>query len=207
MRALAAPRSRARTRAGMKQERAEARNVHDLPLQWIQCVADEVGMRRLVVLAFGVLLLEGRDRHGPLFLQIKEATYSVLAEHLRPSPYENHGQRVVEGQRLTQTASDIFLGWTRSIEPSHDFYWRQLRDWKGSVDVDALTYGDLRYLAKICGWTLARAHARTGDPVAMAAYLGQSKTFDESFTEFAVQTAVPHAFIKAVGSLDIGLPG
>jgi hypothetical protein len=106
------------------------------------------------------VLLEGRDRNDPLFLQMKEATDSVLAEHLPPSPYRNHGQRIVEGQRLMQTASDIFLGWTHTPETGHDFYWRQLRDWKGSADVENLEAADLNSYARLCGWTLARAHAQ-----------------------------------------------
>jgi hypothetical protein len=132
-----------------------------------------------------ILLLEGRDRSDPLFLQMKEATYSVLAEHLRPSLYENHGRRVVEGQRLMQTVSDIFLGWTRHSEEGRDYYWRQLRDWKGSVNIDLLDYEGLRGYAQACGWTLARAHARTGDPIAIAGYLGSSDTFDQALIEFA----------------------
>ncbi len=131
-----------------------------------------------------VLLLEGRDRHDPLFLQIKEATHSVLAEHLHSSPYKSQGRRVVEGQRLMQTSSDIFLGWTHTLKTGHDFYWRQLRDWKGSVDIDGLKAADLYSYARLCGWTLARAHARSGDPVAIAGYLGSSDTFDQALTEF-----------------------
>ena len=136
-----------------------------------------------------ILLLVGRDRHDPLFLQIKEATYSVLAEFLRPSPYKNHGRRVVEGQRLMQTASDIFLGWTHTPETGNDFYWRQLRDWKGSADVDNLKAAHLNSYAHLCGWTLARAHARSGDPVAIAGYLGSSDTFDQALNEFAERYA------------------
>ena len=132
-----------------------------------------------------ILLLEGRDRNDPLFLQMKEATYSVLAEFLRPSPYENHGRRVVEGQRLMQTASDIFLGWTHTPETGHDFYWRQLRDWKGSVDIENVDAAALNSYARLCGWTLARSHARSGDPVAIAGYLGSNDTFDRALTEFA----------------------
>jgi uncharacterized protein (DUF2252 family) len=132
-----------------------------------------------------ILLLEGRDRHDPLFLQMKEATHSVLAEHLDASPYANHGRRVVEGTRLMQTVNDIFLGWTNVAETGHDYYWRQLRDWKGSVDVDRLDTADLNSYARLCAWTLARAHARSGDPVAIAGYLGSSDVFDQALTEFA----------------------
>jgi uncharacterized protein (DUF2252 family) len=136
-----------------------------------------------------ILLLEGRDRDDPLFLQMKEATTSVLAEHLPPSPYENQGRRVVEGQRLVQTSSDIFLGWTHIPETGNDFYWRQLRDWKGAADIKTMRAADLNRYARLCGWTLARAHARSGDPVAIAGYLGSSDTFDQALTEFAERYA------------------
>ena len=132
-----------------------------------------------------ILLLEGRDHNDPLFLQIKQANRSVLEQYLKPSPYKNQGQRVVEGQRLMQTVSDIFLGWTRSEQDGKDFYWRQLRDWKGSVDVENINSDDMAYLARVCGWTLARAHARSGDPVAIASYLGSSDSFDEALVDFA----------------------
>jgi uncharacterized protein (DUF2252 family) len=136
-----------------------------------------------------ILLLEGRDRNDPLFLQMKEARESVLAEHLHPSRYQSHGRRVVEGQRLMQTVNDIFLGWTHNPETGHDFYWRQLRDWKGSVDVEDLDTTVLSGYARLCAWTLARAHARAGDPVAIAGYLGSSDTFDQALTEFAERYA------------------
>ena len=132
-----------------------------------------------------VLLLEGRDCDDPLFLQIKQATRSVLEEHLSHSSYKNHGRRVVEGQRLMQTVSDIFLGWTTGKHDGRHYYWRQLRDWKGSADVENLSARDLHYLARLCGWTLARAHARSGDPVAIAGYLGSSDAFDEALDDFA----------------------
>ena len=136
-----------------------------------------------------ILLMEGRDHNDPLFLQIKQANRSVLEEYLRPSAYRNQGQRVVEGQRLMQTVSDIFLGWNESELTGRDFYWRQLRDWKGSVDVEDVSADDLAYLAHLCGWTLARAHARSGDPVAIAAYLGSNDGFDEALVEFAARYA------------------
>jgi uncharacterized protein (DUF2252 family) len=132
-----------------------------------------------------ILLLEGRDRNDPLFLQMKEATQSVLAEYVRPSPYESHGRRIVEGQRLMQTANDVFLGWSHTPETGRNYFWRQLRDWKGSVDVDRLNAAELKGYACLCAWTLARAHARSGDPVAIAGYLGSSDTFDQALTEFA----------------------
>lgn len=152
-----------------------------------------------------ILLLEGRDHNDPLFLQIKQANRSVLQEYLKPGPYKNQGQRVVEGQRLMQTVSDIFLGWTRSELDGKDFYWRQLRDWKGSVDVDNINADDMAYLARVCGWTLARAHARSGDPVAIAGYLGSGDSFDEALVEFANSYADQNekdyeAFVKQIRS-------
>ena len=136
-----------------------------------------------------VLLLEGRDRDDPLFLQIKQANRSVLEEHLQPSSYDNRGRRVVEGQRLMQTVSDIFLGWTNIPETGNDYYWRQLRDWKGSVSVEKLDIVDLNTYARLCAWTLARAHARSGDPVAIAGYLGSGDTFDRALADFAASYA------------------
>lgn len=132
-----------------------------------------------------VMLLMGRDRHDPLFLQIKEAGRSVLEAHLPRSRYRNHGRRVVEGQRLMQTTSDIFLGWTHSKLSGRDYYWRQLRDWKGSADVEDASAADLRYQARLCGWTLARSHARSGDPVAIAGYLGSGDAFIDAVTLYA----------------------
>jgi hypothetical protein len=133
-----------------------------------------------------ILLLEGRDHNDPLFLQIKQSNRSVLEQYLnKNSPYRNQGQRVVEGQRLMQTVSDIFLGWNETESAGHDFYWRQLRDWKGSVDVDNIKVDDLKYLARLCGWTLARAHARSGDPLAITGYLGSGDGFDEALVNFA----------------------
>jgi len=131
-----------------------------------------------------ILLLEGRDEQDPLFLQIKEAGPSALQAFVPASPYGNHGERVVQGQRLMQASSDIFLGWSPS-HSGHDYYWRQLRDWKRSFDVDKAGVNDLDRYAELCGWTLARSHARSGDPVAIDGYLGGSSTFDEAITEFA----------------------
>jgi uncharacterized protein (DUF2252 family) len=132
-----------------------------------------------------IVLLQGRDQHDPLFLQVKEATASVLEDYLPRSRYKQHGERVVYGQRLLQAASDIFLGWTKGIQANRHYYWRQLRDMKGSAEVEAMAPVGLRFYAGICGWTLARAHARSGDPVAIAAYLGKRDTFDRSITDFA----------------------
>ncbi|HVT71338.1 MAG TPA: DUF2252 domain-containing protein [Trebonia sp.] len=135
-----------------------------------------------------IVLLQGRDTRDPLFLQIKEATSSVLEGYLPRSRYRQHGQRVVQGQRLMQAASDIYLGWTRGPRGRH-FYWRQLRDMKGSAVIEGMSPVALGEYAWLCGWTLARAHARSGDPVAIAAYLGEGDTFDRAMTDFAVRYA------------------
>jgi hypothetical protein len=131
-----------------------------------------------------IMLMEGRDRSDPFFLQFKEAGASVLEDHLGVSPYSNSGRRVVEGQRLVQAASDPFLGWTDPVD-GVTFYVRQLKDWKGSVDVEGADRNRLEQYARLCGITLARGHARTGDPVALAAYLGSGDVFDRSITDFA----------------------
>lgn len=136
-----------------------------------------------------IVLLEGRDRQDPLFLQIKQANKSVLEEHLPASSYKNSAQRVVEGQRLMQTVSDIFLGFMASEISAHHYYVRQLKDWKGSVDVDDASYDNLKDWARNRGYTLARSHARSGDPIAIAAYLGSGDTFDRAVVEFAEQYA------------------
>jgi uncharacterized protein (DUF2252 family) len=136
-----------------------------------------------------IVLLQGRDASDPLFLQVKEATASVLEGHLPRSRYRQHGQRVVQGQRMMQAASDIYLGWTRGVDVTRHFYWRQLRDMKTSVAIEAMTPLGLSMYAQLCGWTLARAHARSGDPVAIAAYLGAGDAFDRSVTDFAERYA------------------
>jgi uncharacterized protein (DUF2252 family) len=135
-----------------------------------------------------ILLLEGFDSGHPLFLQAKEAQASVLEEFAGASMYTNHGQRVVAGQQLMQGVSDIFLGWqrTRSYDDiDRDFYVRQLRDWKGSVETETMIPLGMTLYARLCGWTLARAHARSGDRVAIASYLGRKRTFDQAIAEFA----------------------
>jgi uncharacterized protein (DUF2252 family) len=140
-----------------------------------------------------IVLMLGRDAGDPLFLQVKEAERSVLEDFGGASEYANHGQRVVAGQRLMQAASDIFLGWQRSqVDPDgrpHDFYVRQLRDGKLSADIEAMTATGMRAYGELCGWTLARAHARSGDRIAIAAYLGQSGVFDQAIAEFAAAYA------------------
>jgi uncharacterized protein (DUF2252 family) len=147
-----------------------------------------VGVGSVGTRAF-IVLLQGRDEHDPLFLQVKEATASVLEAYLPASRYEQHGERVVHGQRKMQAASDIYLGWTRGLDVNRHFYWRQLRDMKGSVIVESMTPLGLMFYARTCGWTLARAHARSGDPIAVGAYLGDGDAFDRSITDFAERYA------------------
>jgi uncharacterized protein (DUF2252 family) len=138
-----------------------------------------------------------------LFLQIKEAGASVLEDHLGPSAYANHGRRVVEGQRLAQAESDIFLGWVEGGPESRHFYLRQLRDWKGSVEFDSGTLQQAKFYARLCGMTLARGHARSGDPIAIAAYIGKGDTLDLAIADFgeayAVQNQLDYdAFMTAI---------
>jgi uncharacterized protein (DUF2252 family) len=147
-----------------------------------------VGVGSVGTRAF-IVLLQGRDQHDPLFLQVKEATASVLEDHLPRSRFRQHGERVVHGQRMMQAASDIYLGWTRGLDANRYFYWRQLRDMKGSADVEAMLPAGLELYARICGWTLARAHARSGDPIAIATYLGDDDQFDRSMADFAKRYA------------------
>ncbi len=147
-----------------------------------------VGVGSVGTRAF-IVLLQGRDARDPLFLQIKEATASVLEAYLRKSRYRQHGERVVQGQRMMQAASDIYLGWTKGLDVRRHFYWRQLRDMKGSVEAETLRPLGLTFYARTCGWTLARAHARSGDPVAIAEYLGDSDAFDKSITDFSQRYA------------------
>jgi uncharacterized protein (DUF2252 family) len=139
-----------------------------------------------------VFLLVGRDGRDPLVLQAKEAQASVLEPYLGASEFENHGERVVRGQRISQAASDIFLSWQRSEGldgKEHDFYVRQLWDWKASADLSALSESGLCAYARACGWSLARAHARSGDRLAIAAYLGSASTFDRAIARFSAAYA------------------
>ncbi len=147
-----------------------------------------VGVGSVGTRAF-IVLLQGRDERDPLFLQVKEATASVLEDHLPKSRFKQPGERVVQGQRMMQAASDIYLGWTKGVEADRWLYWRQLRDMKGSAVVEAMTPLGLTFYAGICGWTLARAHARSGDAVALAEYLGKSDKFDRSITDFSQRYA------------------
>jgi uncharacterized protein (DUF2252 family) len=137
-----------------------------------------------------IALMLGRDPGDPLFLQIKEAEASVLEEPLGRSKYSNHGQRVVTGQRLMQASSDILLGWLRVLNAPldgkrRDFYVRQLKDWKGSVEVDQMVPDGMAIYGRLCGWTLARAHARSGDRIAIGAYLGSGTNFDRAILAFS----------------------
>jgi uncharacterized protein (DUF2252 family) len=135
-----------------------------------------------------ILLLLGRDSQDPLFLQAKEAQSSVLEPYTGASKFKQQGRRVVEGQRLMQAASDIFLGWVTVEGPDgkdRDFYVRQLWDGKASAEVERMTPHTMALYAKLCGWTLARAHARSGDRIAIAAYLGKGDVFDRAIGDFA----------------------
>jgi uncharacterized protein (DUF2252 family) len=143
-----------------------------------------VGVGSVGTRAF-IVLLQGRDQQDPLFLQVKEATASVLEDHLPKSRYRQAGERVVRGQRMMQAASDIFLGWTKGVQDNRYLYWRQLRDMKGSAVIETMGPDALAFYARICGQTLARAHARSGDPIALAAYLGKKDRFDQSITDFS----------------------
>jgi uncharacterized protein (DUF2252 family) len=151
-----------------------------------------------------ILLMEGGDGTEPLFLQAKEAQPSVLAAYCGRSQYRNQGERAVAGQHLMQAESDIFLGWTRVPGPDgvdRDFYVRQLKDWKLSLPIEQMIPAGLKVYARLCGWTLARAHARSGDRIALAAYLGGSAKFDQAIADFAEtyadQNERDHAALQA----------
>ena len=156
--------------------------------EFVDMARKVVGVGSVGTRAF-IALLQGRDAQDPLFLQVKEATASVLEPYVGKSRYRQHGERVVQGQRMMQAASDIYLGWTKGLDVRRHFYWRQLRDMKGSALVEAMVPLGLTFYARICGWTLARAHARSGDPVAIAEYLGTSDAFDRSITGFSERYA------------------
>ena len=135
-----------------------------------------------------IVLLEGLDSNDPLVLQIKEAQESVLERFTGKSIYKNNGQRVVEGQRAIQAASDVLLGWTRAVGVdgvARDYYVRQLWDGKGSINLDTISSKQLTNLAKTCGKTLARSHARTGNRFAIAGYLGKSDAFSKAIVQFS----------------------
>jgi len=158
-----------------------------------------------------VAMFVGRDENDPLFLQVKEAEASVLERFTERSELPNHGQRVVDGQRLMQASSDIFLGWHSVVGPdgvTRDFYMRQLWDWKASASIETMDSEALGIYAGISGWTLARAHARTGDEIAIGAYLGGGKAFDHAIADFsssyAEQNQVDYqALVNAVADGDL----
>jgi hypothetical protein len=158
--------------------------------RWVDLARKVVGVGSVGTRCW-ILLLLGRDGDDPLFLQVKEAQQSVLEPYLGGSGYGNHGQRVVAGQRLMQASSDIFLGWVRSGAEAtldgvaRDYYVRQLWDWKTSVDLDTIVPAGLELYGEVCGFLLARAHARSGDRIAIASYLGKGDTFDRALVEFA----------------------
>jgi hypothetical protein len=135
-----------------------------------------------------IVLMQGADENDLLFLQVKQAGTSVLEPYLAASQYAHSGQRVVAGQRLMQSASDAFLGWATGPLGNH-YYWRQLRDWKGSADVEKMSERLLLRYGQVCAWTLAKAHARSGDSVAIGAYLGSSNRFETAITSFGVAYA------------------
>jgi uncharacterized protein (DUF2252 family) len=171
--------------------------------EFVDMARKVVGVGSVGTRAF-IALLQGRDEGDPLFLQAKEATTSVLEGHLPRSRFRQPGERVVQGQRLMQASSDIFLGWTKGQEAGRYFYWRQLRDMKGSAEVELMIPQTMALYAGFCGWTLARAHARSGDPVAISAYLGaDDDSFDLAVTDFSARYADQNerdfeAFTKAV---------
>ena len=160
--------------------------------RWLDIARKVVGVGSVGTRCW-IVLLVGRDTDDPLFLQVKEAQASVLEPYLGRSKYSNSGQRVVEGQRLMQSFSDIFLGWVRAEETldgePRDFYFRQLWDWKTSVDLDTILPRGLELYGEVCGFLLARAHARSGDRIAIASYLGKSNAFEQALLEFATAYA------------------
>jgi uncharacterized protein (DUF2252 family) len=185
---------------------------HDLATLLSRYTAVDVGVKVVGVGSVGtrcfIVLLEGRDRQDPLMLQVKEATSSVLEEFVGHSRFHNHGRRVVEGQHLIQSVSDIFLGWTED-PGGHNYYIRQLRDWKGSFDVETADLESLTVYATACGFTLAHGHARSGDAVALSTYLGKGENFDKSMLAFAehyadLNESDYHEFVDAIhdGPLD-----
>ena len=172
--------------------------------QFVDAARKVVGVGSVGTRAF-IVLLQGRDDGDPLFLQVKEASASVLEDHLPKSRFTQPGERVVQGQRLMQAASDIFLGWTKGLDTTRHFYWRQLRDMKGSAVVELMSPWSLDYYAHLCGWTLARAHARSGDPVAISECLGGTDDFDRAVADFAKRYADQNeqdfeAFTRAIRS-------
>ncbi len=172
--------------------RTLARHHHPIEeFEYVQAARKVVGVGSVGTHAM-ILLMVGRDDSDVLFLQAKEAQASVLERFVGVSEHSNHGQRVVVGQRLMQAASDIFLGWIRVNDldgRSRDYYIRQLHDWKGGAEVETFRVPGARLYGRLCGATLARAHARWGDRLAVASYLGKSDVFDRAIADFAVAYA------------------
>ncbi|MFG2824968.1 DUF2252 domain-containing protein [Kitasatospora sp. NPDC048365] len=185
-------------RATLTDERGELLDRYD----FLDAAMKVVGVGSVGTRCF-VVLLQGRDEKDPLILQLKQAEASVLEAYLPPGDYDHHGRRVVAGQHLTQAAGDIFLGWMTGPGGRH-FYWRQLRDMKGSAEVGTMSADRLRAYAGVCGTALARAHARSGDRIAIAAYLGSSDTFDRAIARFALRyadlNAADHAALAAAAA-------
>ena len=156
-----------------------------------------VGVGSVGTRTFVALLVANRSAADPLILQLKEADASVLETHLGSSPFRSHAERVVNGQRVMQSVSDVFLGWSRSPRSGVDYYWRQLWDWKGSATIEAMRAEELISYVSLCGQALALAHARGGDRLGIAGYLGKSDAFDRAIADFAVayaeQTERDHA--------------
>jgi uncharacterized protein (DUF2252 family) len=171
--------------------------------EFVDMARKVVGVGSVGTRAF-IALLQGTNDEDVLFLQVKEAQTSVLEPVLEKSRFRSSGERVVQGQRLMQAASDIFLGWTTSKADGRHYYWRQLRDMKGSADIENLGPDGMRFYGGVCAWTLARAHARSGDPVALAAY-AKGKDFDDAMADFSVRYADQNerdfeTFTKAIRS-------
>ncbi|MEV7524233.1 DUF2252 domain-containing protein [Streptomyces sp. NPDC091371] len=185
--------------AGYRSTLPEERRVLLDRYEYVDAARKVVGVGSVGTRCF-ILLLTGRDADDPLFLQVKEAGPSVLRDHLPADRHGHQGHRVVAGQRLMQAVGDIFLGWTTGPEGRH-FYARQLRDMKGSAEVETMTRSLLERYAGLCGRALARAHARSGDRIAIAGYLGSADTFDRAVADFAMsyadRTAADHALLTA----------
>lgn len=186
--------------AGYRESLAPDRRVLFDAYRPIDFARKVVGIGSVGTRCWMVLLLGRGDSADPLFLQVKEAGPSVLEEFVGPVPTAHHGRRVVEGQRLMQAVSDVLLGWMQAPGVDgrvRDYYLRQLRDMKGSLDLDRMRPEGLQFYGDLCAWSLARAHARSGDRIAIAAYLGTGSAFDEAVTEFAAayadQTERDHA--------------
>ena len=144
-----------------------------------------VGVGSVGTRTWVVLLVANRSAADPLILQLKEADASVLEAHLGTSPLRSHAERVVDGQRVMQSVSDVFLGWSHSRLTGVDYYWRQLWDWKGSAAINAMHPKELTFYVSLCGRALALAHARGGDRLGIAGYLGTSDAFDRAIADFA----------------------